>query len=425
MPELCIELLQEIGAQLGRKDHKSLRAASRAFRLTMDPIFFASFVLNTHLLHLDDTRELLESLAKNQTGWPQHAKVLTIKAAEHYQAKDELEAKSEWDATVVELVGAGLGRMKNVQSVVWHLDHCNTALVKPICGFLNELPVLHCLELRGSLKCELSLLLSGLRTLKLRARQGWGCALSSEQLAHLVIQNPNLTALHLYSDVEFSAVWSTLQNANTHLREVETNSISTSLLTYLKSYAGLERLALEEPGSGCWQGNEDDELADRLYHTVLPRHAESLRSLSCKAWEGAWSFTSRNAAVISSLHRLETLDIGLNRVHVQAKPSIVGTFLETCAHLHRLRFITLRPAGVRNMMGNACRRAVYRAEDNNEFDIARLVLNFRTASESSAVLVLTGDRYYELKPVESEGLLGYRQIEDPTRLKALIAAKDS
>ena len=105
-------------------------------------------------------------------------------------------------------------------------------------------------------------------------------------------------------------IWSTFIGSGIQLEELVHNTTTTSLIDYLSSYSGLKKLKLSV--SQFTNASSSDEAATRFFNDVLPRHVETLESLSLEAYyEGEWCFTSRNTGVIKRCTKLNRLLISV------------------------------------------------------------------------------------------------------------------
>ncbi|KAJ7697193.1 hypothetical protein B0H17DRAFT_832469, partial [Mycena rosella] len=99
-----------------------------------------------------------------------------------------------------------------------------------------------------------------------------------------------------------------LARHNIRLRGISVAYPTDELFAYLLSYVGLEQLTLWAPDSA--RDIDSNLLARTFFARVLPRHRDSLRSLSCRpAWEGEWCMSPQNLPVVAQLGRLQSLRI--------------------------------------------------------------------------------------------------------------------
>jgi hypothetical protein len=82
-------------------------------------------------------------------------------------------------------------------------------------------------------------------------------------------------------------------------------------LNYLASHPGLEELTFTSANSS--NRTKSNELADKFYWRVLPKHIASLTKLTIRAvFEGNWCFGRHNVSIISRAQELVHLAVGLN-----------------------------------------------------------------------------------------------------------------
>ncbi|KAF7351650.1 F-box domain-containing protein [Mycena sanguinolenta] len=339
--DLSVELLELIGAQLTHCDLAILRTVCKALNGVLCRSFFFILVLKTNRNGLSQQRvDLLKALATRETGWSAHAKTLRIVPAK------QLSLKRVSDNTLVPLLAAALASLPKIHTVVWHVanqDHWaweRTAVL----AFLATLgDTLHELELSIPNTINLSALqIRGLRKFTFKC-PGYGpssaslvgLGLSSTPMLPLMyddiaalISGNQLTSLHFEGTTEWSVIWRLMRSRKdgTKLIEITTSIVTQDLFDYLSSYSGLEKLALMlSDGSNQTVSNH---LADAFFETVLPRHAETLRELSCpSAYQSGFSFGPHNVHVVSSLHKLTRLEMSINAAAVQSVHSYGLTML--------------------------------------------------------------------------------------------------
>ncbi|KAJ7609795.1 hypothetical protein DFH06DRAFT_1375095 [Mycena polygramma] len=315
--DLSAELFEEIGCKLVQKDCGYFRAVCKAFGGAVEHLFFSSLVLTTEKVRTEAGLEFLSAIARGETGWPAYIHTLRIEfAAQSAQQAHELDLS---DAQI-QAIRAALAAMRNIRTVAWKTSQGNPEWERTIiCDFLNALPGLD--ELRLSMKIhhmvDLSLpILSGVKKLKIEdrvQRPYWGLGEPPvPPVLHEISRRltPKLTTLHLDGSMGWAKLWTLIGAHGTHLTEITTSILTPSLLTYLTSYSGLQRLRLKPDG-----GSRDasDRLADTFYETALVPHAPSLLVLSCPAvYESRWSFGSHNAAHFAALRGLTALEVSVN-----------------------------------------------------------------------------------------------------------------
>ncbi|KAJ6531657.1 hypothetical protein DFH09DRAFT_1183025 [Mycena vulgaris] len=401
---LSVELLQEIGRQITKADHKSLRAVCRYLALGFDPLFFSSLVLWTQQLKRDEDGAIyLETLATGKTGWSRFATTLSIDPNHQsilLTGGEDIPSISQ----LQHLLGATLGSMPNIQTVKWYLrPEYHDWPRNAIAAFLNSHPLLDNLQLdvQGLRALDFSLdQISGLRKFKFGGLPYSGPSELVQPLTQVIINNRQLSSLDLQRSDNWSYVWTALRMAQVHLTDVATNSVTEELLTYLASYSGIQRLDLGYPDAGSEA--ESDRLADIFFDTVLPRHASSLVQLSCPAgYESRWSFGSHNADVISCLPRISKLVMSVNCVDVPSysEENSVERLLQVAAQLPRLRHVRIYSAECEEAREAECGNPSMVHDEEVDQGIALVMEDFRPCSLSPAVVVVacSTETTYELR----------------------------
>ncbi|KAJ7150445.1 hypothetical protein C8R43DRAFT_1005876 [Mycena crocata] len=349
---LCVELIQEIGSKVDRADLKRLRATCRGFSSALGPLYFSTFVLTSNRLHLQETVTTLRELVAGEVGWSHYAKTLVIRPGREPRLDEP-----GCDLSIAEqrcVLAAALGCMERIRTVCWQMDddHPLWAL-NVVCAFLNTLPLLEDLQLTwwptDNIHHNLPLAqVTTLRKLTIKSRYR-DPTLASDQVCALVYQNRGLTSLHLLGGEAawWFEVWTMLRdqpNLNIRLKDVCTDMLTADLLVYLSSYSGLERLQYRRTHSGTHE--QADALADFLYTSVLPRHADSLvclRDLDSLTTTGTrWGLGQHNVETIARLQRLETLEMCVKAVdvlHVDLPHNAIHLLLQTATNLPRLQFL--------------------------------------------------------------------------------------
>jgi hypothetical protein len=144
-----------------------------------------------------------------------------------------------------------------------------------------------------------------------------------------------LTTLEIYHrEIPANAsIWTILQNANVKLKRIVVDSIPIPLLTYLKSYSGLEKLAISIPPARNHHQNHEWEWQHMsghidhgdFYEKVIGRHHDTLESLSLYKLSPVGDWDARMEADVETLlrcSRLSTLSIDfdvtdLNKVAIR------------------------------------------------------------------------------------------------------------
>jgi len=106
-------------------------------------------------------------------------------------------------------------------------------------------------------------------------------------------------------------IWETLQKEGIYPTCITIDFIDDALLNYLASHPGLEELTFTSANSS--NRTKSNELADKFYWRVLPKHIASLTKLTIRAvFEGNWCFGRHNVSIISRAQELVHLAVGLN-----------------------------------------------------------------------------------------------------------------
>jgi hypothetical protein len=114
-----------------------------------------------------------------------------------------------------------------------------------------------------------------------------------------------------YYSSENHEIWETLRKEGIYPTRITTDSIDDALLNYLASHPGLEELTFTSANFS--NRTKSNELADKFYWRVLPKHIASLTKLTIRAtFEGNWCFGRHNISIISRAQELVHLAVGLN-----------------------------------------------------------------------------------------------------------------
>ncbi|KAJ7714523.1 hypothetical protein DFH07DRAFT_934590, partial [Mycena maculata] len=153
-----------------------------------------------------------------------------------------------------------------------------------------------------------------------------------------------------------------LRETEIRLTEITTSVVTPDLLAYIASSSGLKKLILK--GVDSRGLDVSDHLADTFFQNALPRHTESLVELSCPSrYESRWTFGTHNADIISQMHNLEILEMGINATVVYrgfAQSSAitqsdvdlpVHLMLTTAASLSNLRSLAIRATDIESNRG--------------------------------------------------------------------------
>ncbi|KAL0068471.1 hypothetical protein AAF712_004549 [Marasmius tenuissimus] len=145
---------------------------------------------------------------------------------------------------------------------------------------------------------------------------GWFATLPTLAIPHF----RNLQSLTLpYVANRYVRLWGVFQREEIHLRDIAMCNVGDEVLDYLESYSGLETLLIKAPETTSVE--EIGRLSGRLYKEALPRHAESLYLLDIGTIvDSPFSVGLDNAATLSHLKNLETLDVPLRSNDIIIRP---------------------------------------------------------------------------------------------------------
>ncbi|KAJ6566626.1 hypothetical protein B0H19DRAFT_1374116 [Mycena capillaripes] len=436
--DLSVELLQEIGVQLAQKDHANLRAVCKDLSGAMECLFFSCLILRTgEEMHSESGVEMLKTLAIGNTGWSYHTRTLRIQPGKSTKTKEQLALETTVsEGGMQRHLASALKSMANVRTVIWAVrENDHGWEIQTVCTFLNILQALSELELNIQGVVDLSSLkISGIRkfTFKNPSYSRFSMNAPSDpplfqEISPIITEN-RLTSLHLEGASEWSKIWSLLRG-KTLLTEVTTSVVTPELFDYLRSYTGVQKLALLYPDGG--NRDKTNILADTFFKTVLIRHAPSLVELSCPArFESRFSFGTHNVDVISQLHGLATLEMSVNAGRVQnvdrkgrdrSDPkgrrmlilgraeeieqsdidSVVTLLLRTAATLPALRSLAIFSAQTEKNRGMWCGNGRINHKGPVNMAIGIAVKKFRSSVPCSAI-VCAGRYTYELQLGKSE-----------------------
>ncbi|KAJ7923843.1 hypothetical protein B0H13DRAFT_1979473, partial [Mycena leptocephala] len=262
---LSVELLQEIGSEVPSQERpKSFRAVSKDIGLSINPLFFAEFVLKTQQLHLE-TGSL-----RIVPGYSRRLIVRGEEPAETVKADISDEA------------------IQNLCCRPWHHDEGSWNMRRDdpswqrdtILGFLPTAPLLDDFELQVDDVGDLEF--------------------PPLSIPRLVEQNLGLISLHLSGSggSAWPRVWNMLRrSANHHLKDIRAR-YSPELFEYIASSSGIEKLELQYPDLG------DPNI---FFHRLLPLHAASLEELS---------FSSDIVDALLKLQKLTHLTMSINEADI-------------------------------------------------------------------------------------------------------------
>ncbi|KAJ6566617.1 hypothetical protein B0H19DRAFT_1257815 [Mycena capillaripes] len=440
--DLSVELLEEIGVQLAQKDHANLRAVCKDLGSAMQRLFFSSLILRTgEEMQSENGVEMLKALATGKTGWSYYTRTLRIQPGPGTfpKTREQLALESNIsEGEMQELLASTLKWMANVQTAIWAANNHGWE-TQTVCTFLNGLQALSELKLNIQGVVDLSSLkISGIRKFTFENPSYISCFsmnTSSEpplfqEISPIITEN-RLTSLHLAGASEWTKIWRLLQS-KTQLTEVTTSVVTPELFEYLRSYTGVQKLALLHPDGG--NRDKTNLLADTFFETVLLRHATSLVELSCPAYfQSRFSFGPHNVDVISQLHGLTTLEMSINAGRVRNKKRdksvrsrqveieqsdidpLVTLLLQTAPALPALRSLGIYSADTERNRGAWCGNGRTSHRYPVDMAIETAVKKFR--STVSCLAIVRAGRYtYQLKLRKSEAAEEGRSESDPEML---------
>ncbi|KAJ7619796.1 hypothetical protein DFH06DRAFT_1360822 [Mycena polygramma] len=352
LAEIPVELLQSVASEVSTTGLKALRAVSKHLRAVVEPIFCESTTL------ILDVREWgpsqLDVLAAGPTSWS-FCRHLNIRSLAVVGGTD---GTYQYRSTH-KILRPALESLTALRSVRWTIGYYDPEWAQNV--------VFQVLDEREHIQ-ELSLTNAGARFLAL-GRISYIRNLKFEDeppstgdflhwMQGLVRSTLCLESLSFPTGA-FAPMRETLEQEKIWLKSVFVQHCDLALLQYLASYSGLERLQISDYV-------HRDEQGRMLFNTVLPKHAASLVVLICPGYrEGPCSFGRDNISLISSMQRLERLEISVNASEIaNGKGDIVALFLEMAAEMPALRNIaiitTVSPMGG---CGNAVSRAIQSAQE--------------------------------------------------------------
>ncbi|KIY63562.1 hypothetical protein CYLTODRAFT_132276 [Cylindrobasidium torrendii FP15055 ss-10] len=149
-----------------------------------------------------------------------------------------------------------------------------------------------------------------------------------------------------------ASFWHALTHSNVHLRHLTAHQADPPLLQYLHSYSGLVTLSLDLCGFRAGDRRDSDEMADIVYSSVIPLHAESLENLQIKtAYEGHWTLGHQQLDLIMRCSKLSALfvGVGLSDLEVHADRNVITKLLDTLATLQAVRLFVAYPTSARGL----------------------------------------------------------------------------
>ncbi|KAL0569943.1 hypothetical protein V5O48_012018 [Marasmius crinis-equi] len=339
--DLPNEVLCAIGIEVPVKTLKDLRLCNSRLREALAPVIFASVAID-----------------------------IAPRAAQAYACSRYVKRLSigSWRQCSKQLDLSALRYLRNVRVVRWQLaGHESQETVTRIFGYLSSLPFLselHFISYQPSL-FPISFDRYPIRNLSVLSVQGPysdGLLGITPSLFHLISNNPFLTSLSLdiawssnerFSDLmhnlppdffaslrhlrlprwhvdispacikmmpnlvsldvtlppspdaDHNVLWAILREEHVYLKDLSVTVVTRELLDYLQSYTGLESFVLNDVES-------DHSLSKQFYTKVLPKHAETLVSLTVDGRNNhEWCLTLENAKVFQGCKNLKDLSVAV------------------------------------------------------------------------------------------------------------------
>ncbi|KAF7309860.1 hypothetical protein MIND_00358100 [Mycena indigotica] len=395
-PELVDDILAHASKSMPPKRVKALRTVCHAFEAALAPRFFAALTVVLG----GSQRDMLEAVARGQTGWTKHTRTLKVVVKRSkanmvplvtrvLNALPEIGTASLTFNTLsiprpaLSVIFTHLARSLTTLHITfkdladnginWHAFTCGPAWPR--------LPLLHTLRLSfddpqqweyaGSDICDALLRADSTRDLttlhvyaphpdpdgfpgppvQLSAVYD---ALGTPRLKHVTLPPGMLDAVSLRDLTHLAvtgkgeldpAVWTALADARARITELRLPVIGTGLGEYLETYSGLEVLVVD------LDYYEETATLDMRLLTALTNHAATMRVLAVRAqYGGCWSFGPQMAGEVSKLVNLRVLvaSVDIDRVPwaegmapAQVVDNAVEHFATTMAHLPHLNHAAL------------------------------------------------------------------------------------
>ncbi|RXW23680.1 hypothetical protein EST38_g2145 [Candolleomyces aberdarensis] len=167
-------------------------------------------------------------------------------------------------------------------------------------------------------------------------------------------QLSTLTTLEIYHNQipTNASIWTILQSANVKLKRIVVDSVPLPLIAYLKSYAGLEKLAISVPAASRnhhnheWEWEHMNGHVDRsdFYEKVIGRHHDTLESLSLYKFSPVGDWDAQMDADVETLlrcSRLSTLSIDFDVSDLSKVSMRLSNLLSTALQFDDLRLLAI------------------------------------------------------------------------------------
>ncbi|KAJ7064634.1 hypothetical protein C8F01DRAFT_770909 [Mycena amicta] len=431
--DLPLDVLGEIARKLNAHEVAILRTACRTLCMAMDPFFYDCFVLDVGRVDVVSEESVLRDIAHSlESKWVRYARTLKIASRTTPPPQTALDQPAER-----ELLVSALARLMNIRAVRWYVKETDPAWFHTaISEYLSRSTNLESLELRllGSITASLLAAVYFGQLQRLTVLSWLAQPILADEASQLIVRSltPSLTSLHLIGILDYSHIWPLLLRSNARLKHLTFNAVSPAFVAYLASYSGLETLDLVNFGPSLELGDaESSQLAQKLFNSVLPRHAASLVHLACvPRVESPWCFEAGFLDGLSSLHKLKQLTLSVSgrsvefSVSEEANPVIM--LLSAIQRFPELHTCTISSSAIRSA---GCGTARIQHGPIVTTAIISVVERFRclSASDSNADLnrnaaVLVSGIRYELRAIpDSDGHYAYTynlEAQNPEAIQA-------
>ncbi|KAJ7619814.1 hypothetical protein DFH06DRAFT_1235078 [Mycena polygramma] len=414
LSEIPADLLLQVASEASKTDRKALRAVSKSLQAAIEP-----FICESSSLVLDVNKyprsgrcpSQLETLGAGPTAWASCRRLIIRSLVPAGQT----EGAFEYESTQI-LLRPALESLTGLHAVHWVFGKDDPQWAQST--------VFQVLNVRKDID-ELSLRNTGDRLLGLRrlshvrSLRVWDVSYifgrhihTAPWIPELVRNIPSLESVYFPRDA-CAQICDTLLQEKIWLKNVCIQRWDEdSLLRYLASYSGLERLEIG------YVYKETD--AEMLFKTVLPKHAASLVALICPGYfEGSCSFQQRNIRLVSGMKKLETLEVSVNPSEIASdgsngKRGIVELILEMAAELPALRNIAIL-ASVGMSVG--CGVGIDRAMDRSQGRIDQIMDLVGNTKRSAALASLIATHHRRVESIKNKRALGTKPIHDHGSMK--------
>ncbi|KAJ6506199.1 hypothetical protein C8R47DRAFT_111015 [Mycena vitilis] len=411
LSQIPADLLLEVASEISKTDQQALRAVSKSLQAAIEP-----FICESSSLVLDVNKyprsgrcpSQLETLAAGATAWASCRRLIIRSLV----PAGGTEGAFDHESTQM-LLRPALESLTGLRAIHWDFgkDEVDPEWAQStVFEVLNMRQDIHELSLRNTGDQLLGLRrLSHVRSLRvLDVSYIYGRHMRTAPWIPKLVRNiPSLDFVYFPRDA-CAQICDTLLQENIWLKNVCIQRWDeNSLLRYLASYSGLERLEI---------GYVDKETdAEMLFKTVLPKHAASLVALICPGYfEGSCSFQQRNIRLVSSMKKLETLEVSVNLSEIasdgsKGKRGIVELILEMAAALPALRRIAILASVDR---GSRCGVGIGRAMDRSQGRINQIMDVVGNTKRSAALTRLIATHHRRVESIKNERALGSKLMYD-------------